>query len=79
MNIVATIQTNYNGWTVEIDGEGYTSLGDKIEETLPEITAKYCDEDGECYRVPEAKIRKAVSKIVNQKHELTIEYDGNSS
>jgi hypothetical protein len=75
------MQTGYNGWSCEIEGD-HSNFVDLIEEELPEITADCYDDDGYCEGDPEDfedDVKEAVSNIVNQEHILTFEYDNFSS
>ena len=93
LNLKATMQTGYNGWSVYVaDDEGYEpdnvptedqALCSHIEAALPDITYEAYDEDGDVVGDPEDfedEVRAKVAELVGgREYKLTIEYDNFSS
>ena len=83
IKIIATMQTNYNGWTVQVEGADETEskrLVDVLEDTLPSVTYDVCDEDGcDADDVDEAAVKRSVAANVKREHILIIKYDEQSS
>jgi len=87
MNIIATMQTGYNGWSVYVDtgddNETERELCDLLEEEFPDITYEAYDEDGDCVGDPqdfEADVRTTAALLIgDREYTLTIRYDDFSS
>ena len=82
LQLTATMQTDYNGWTVGNEDDSDPKLFDMIADALPDITYEAYDEDGDCVGNPTAydnEVKAKILELANQPCDITIEYDDFSS
>ena len=91
-NIRATMQTNYNGWSVFVaDDKGFEpdnvseadqDLCETAMDSLPSITVDCYDDDGDCVGNPkryEQRVLDKLKEVFGEGYTFAIDYDEWSS